>query len=281
MKSTGPRTTMGKQRSKYNATKHAIFSSVVVLASESRTEFDSLLEGLRKDYHAKGTHEEILVDQLAALYWRLRRLFIAEKAEIEAAIRFPLLPKDHKSRERVIIRVIQDGKEETNLMQHIVDPEILEKCLGLLGDLKVGIESAGLDSNRDSDILTKLYGNCTTRNGKRTLFDRYRISLANCSEEERQKNGATSSLQCQRSFLEEIEGEIRRLERNKLIESERRRLEALRHYVPDSSQPDRLLRYEASLLRNIDRILAQLERLQRMRLGQPVLPKLEVRHSVS
>jgi len=51
--------------------------------------------------------------------------------------------------------------------------------------------------------------------------------------------------------------------------------------VPDGPGLDRLLRYEASLERSFDRTLSQLERLQRMRLGQPVLPKLEVRHSLS
>jgi hypothetical protein len=42
------------------------------------------------------------------------------------------------------------------------------------------------------------------------------------------------------------------------------------HNVPEAPQLDRLLRYEASLERAIDRTLTQLERLQRMRLGQPV-----------
>jgi len=51
--------------------------------------------------------------------------------------------------------------------------------------------------------------------------------------------------------------------------------------VPDGPGLDRLLRYEASLERSFDRTLSQLERLQRMRLGQPVLPKLEVSHSLS
>ena len=37
------------------------------------------------------------------------------------------------------------------------------------------------------------------------------------------------------------------------------------------SELDYLLRYEASLERNFDRTLGQLERLQRMRLGHPVL----------
>ena len=57
--------------------------------------------------------------------------------------------------------------------------------------------------------------------------------------------------------------------------------EVLCHNVPDTPTLDRLLRYEASLDRSFDRALTQLERLQRMRLGQSVLPKLEVSHSMS
>ena len=68
--------------------------------------------------------------------------------------------------------------------------------------------------------------------------------------------------------------EIRRLR-------EHQKVEAVRRSVPDSPTHDRLLRYEASLERSFDRTLGQFERLQRMRLGQPVLPKLEVRHSMS
>jgi hypothetical protein len=52
--------------------------------------------------------------------------------------------------------------------------------------------------------------------------------------------------------------------------------EVLRHSVSDAPTLDRLLRYEARLERSFDRTLNRLERLQRMRLGQPVLPRLEV-----
>jgi hypothetical protein len=60
------------------------------------------------------------------------------------------------------------------------------------------------------------------------------------------------------------------------VESEKMKSEVLAQRVPLTPQFDRLLRYEASLERAFDRTLAQLERLQRMRLGQPVLPKLEL-----
>lgn len=58
-------------------------------------------------------------------------------------------------------------------------------------------------------------------------------------------------------------------------------VEHLCRRVLDNPGLDRLLRYEASLERQFDRTLSQLERLQRMRLGQPVLPRIEVRHSLS
>ena len=58
-------------------------------------------------------------------------------------------------------------------------------------------------------------------------------------------------------------------------------MELLACKIPATQDLDRLLRYEASLERNFDRTLSQLERVQRMRLGQPVLPNLQVHHSAS
>ena len=81
-------------------------------------------------------------------------------------------------------------------------------------------------------------------------------------------------------MLNGIDGEIRHLKRYQKsrasIESDRTKLEILRRNVPDPSRLDRLLRYEASLERAFDRALNQLERLQRMRLGQPVTPRIDV-----
>ena len=46
--------------------------------------------------------------------------------------------------------------------------------------------------------------------------------------------------------------------------------------VPPQDAMDRLVRYEAHLGREFDRILNQLERVQRMRRGQPAPPTLNV-----
>jgi hypothetical protein len=77
-RATGPRTQQGKEKSKHNALKHGIFSRVVLLKGEPRAELESLLNGLRSDLEPEGTLEELLVDKLAVLVWRHRRLIIAE-----------------------------------------------------------------------------------------------------------------------------------------------------------------------------------------------------------
>jgi hypothetical protein len=80
-------------------------------------------------------------------------------------------------------------------------------------------------------------------------------------------------------FLETLNEYITKLDETpefeKFIQARTKKLERLCSLVPEASRLDHLLRYETSLERSFDRTLSQLERLQRIRLGQPVLPKLE------
>jgi hypothetical protein len=46
--------------------------------------------------------------------------------------------------------------------------------------------------------------------------------------------------------------------------------------IPGQGDLDRIIRYEAHLNREYDRILSQLERLQRIRLGQPTPPTIRL-----
>ena len=46
--------------------------------------------------------------------------------------------------------------------------------------------------------------------------------------------------------------------------------------IPGQEASDRLLRYETTLSRQRDKILSQLERLRRMRMGQPAPPQINL-----
>ena len=77
-KSGGPRTQQGKEKSSRNSLKLGIFSKVVVLEGEPGAEFDSLLNGFRDYFEPEGRLEEFLVEKLAVIVWRHRRLVIAD-----------------------------------------------------------------------------------------------------------------------------------------------------------------------------------------------------------
>jgi len=74
----GPRTPEGKETSKHNSLKHGIFSKVVVLKGESQGAFNKLLNGLFRDLQPVGELEQILVEKIATLAWRYRRLIGTE-----------------------------------------------------------------------------------------------------------------------------------------------------------------------------------------------------------
>jgi hypothetical protein len=85
-KSTGPRTLEGKQRSRLNALKHGILAKAVVIhggpGKEKRGEFDELLTEFWQHYSPQGPVEEMLVERMTTLKWRLARVYRSERGEI-------------------------------------------------------------------------------------------------------------------------------------------------------------------------------------------------------
>jgi hypothetical protein len=84
-KCTGPRTPEGKAVVRLNALKHGFFASDVVnpvLDGPARAEeFNSLLDALLEDFQPQSARERLLVDEVAACCWRIRRLLRYECRE--------------------------------------------------------------------------------------------------------------------------------------------------------------------------------------------------------
>jgi len=186
----------------------------------------------------------------------------------------------------------QIGSEPTDehnhgLIREIQNQDVLERCLELLAQLRNQVEDDGFIQVYDTPILKVIYGDPEENRLREDLYASYEtwVATATASKEERVDEGYASPSQCRKNMLQEIDEEIRYLKRDQKerssIQAARTQLEIVSRNVPDGPGLDRLLRYEASLERSFDRTLSQLERLQRMRLGQPVLPKLEVHHSLS
>jgi hypothetical protein len=85
LKSTGPRTSSGKEISRLNAIEHGIFSCDVanaVLDGPDRVEeFTTILDALLDEFDPQSVRERILIDEVAACCWRIRRLLRYECRE--------------------------------------------------------------------------------------------------------------------------------------------------------------------------------------------------------
>jgi hypothetical protein len=63
-----------------NALRHGVLSQYTVLPWEDGEEYRALLEALVTEHHPQGPTEEHLVEELAGIIWRKRRLRLGEGA---------------------------------------------------------------------------------------------------------------------------------------------------------------------------------------------------------
>lgn len=72
---------------RFNAMTHGILSKLAVLAHEDHDEFAELLQALVDEHQPAGMTERHLVEELAAIIWRKRRVLLAEGARINEGLK--------------------------------------------------------------------------------------------------------------------------------------------------------------------------------------------------
>lgn len=83
LRSTGPRTPEGRAASSRNAVRHGVLSNNFVAEHEDHDTFQRLLEGLVAEFEPETAIESLLVERLAMLFWRERRLAVAESEQAD------------------------------------------------------------------------------------------------------------------------------------------------------------------------------------------------------
>jgi hypothetical protein len=73
LKSTGPKTEDGKQRSRRNALRHGFTAETVVEPLENPEEYRAFEDAIVAQFLPQTPVEQELVHRLASLFWRLRR----------------------------------------------------------------------------------------------------------------------------------------------------------------------------------------------------------------
>ena len=73
LKSTGPKTAAGKEKSRCNAVRHGLTAETVIGALEDNDDYKAFEAAIIADYDVQSAVERELVLRLASLLWRLRR----------------------------------------------------------------------------------------------------------------------------------------------------------------------------------------------------------------
>jgi hypothetical protein len=240
--------TGGCEVTRFNALQHGLLSRYTVLPWENEDEYRALLDALVTEHKPRGPTEEHLVEELAGVIWRKRRLRLAEGA---------------LCRQRLKIAPSKETKDAALAHLDLFEerPDSAAKQLTDLAQNQTTIESA----------LQLL------RAGKARSYDK---ALGNLREEMREQwHELTRSKPIelldfsQPSFSQDSEGLLQFLEgRLSRCDASRRELEnqpLIREQVVgealDLDRLDALFRYEVQLDRKLERMLTMLIRLQDLR----------------
>jgi FAD/FMN-containing dehydrogenase len=245
---------------RFNALRHGVLSQHTVLPWENGDEYLALVEALAAEHNPQGPTEEHLVEELAGVIWRKRRLRLGERAVHHRALKRASDPYRHTAEAALInvpggvdvdsvddaIRATehQTPEDRANLE---VDQAMTEEALQILASPSGSAYSRALAALRDD-----------TRAWWEEQFGRN----ADDYEEDQIPYGADA--ESLRRFLEaEIlpwyEKRRQELEYRPLI-----RAQAFGEAV-DPHRLERLARYEVHLDRKLERMLAMLFKLQELR----------------
>lgn len=258
--STGPKTAEGKAASSKNATKFGILARQLIVQSQYLQESPEGFQNFWTECHEQlapiGPLEEMLVDQIVALNWRMRRVRAAESGEIA-------LNLDAGCGRRAKIHAHTAETEEWPHPDTFVIKDLIQlrEKIAQGGELsKAFIDRMAEDGegNYPSLIgsLWRLHAQCSQNPG----------NLDPAALRESHKSKALDTL------AEEIkklsEQQITRRQNQAFEEQAQRNTE----FIPRMDIVQRILRVEMALERQLFRAMQQLQQLQNRRLDNQATP---------
>jgi len=135
LRSTGPRTPAGKQRSSLNALRHGLTAASAVLPSEDRSAYDAHRRRFFDEYQPATPTESHLVMEVADTSWRLNRIPLLE-AEVLARAAAPV-PPHREMDEEITFDIVDAHRLLANLgIQGQRLSRQFQKCLDKLREIQ-------------------------------------------------------------------------------------------------------------------------------------------------
>ena len=247
--------------SRFNALRHGVLSRYTVLPWEDVGEYDTLLFALVEEHKPQGPTEEHLVEELAGILWRKRRLRLAEAATVRDGLR-DTTESFKDTAQNALVCLGKNVPQERVADAISANPDDTERDFRDLDDDKAHTERA-------LEILRRGGKTCYERAVKALREDTRDYWQGHLEGEYHDPDEGSNPWQPTPVSLGEwLDGEIRRWYEEREAELQHRneiREQAFgQAYTPGNSLVT-LARYEVHLDRKLERTLAMLLRLQDLR----------------
>ncbi len=243
----------GYQVTRFNALQHGVLSRYTVLPWESEGEYLDLLHALADEHQPKGPTEEHLVEELAGIIWRKRRLRQAEAAVIRRGL--AITRSAYSGVGTASVSHLSTADCETDTAQAISSTP--EDALADLADL-----SADIAQTEEALRLLQIGGNAAYSGALAALREDTQawwqdVLVEPNGDQDPYTPEATSLIRFLRGELADwYENRRKEIEQRPLVQSQAFG-EAL-----DPIRLEKLSRYEVHLDRKLDRTLPMLLKVQ-------------------
>jgi hypothetical protein len=255
----------GTEITRFNALQHGILSRYTVLPWEDEVEYQRLLTALAKEHTPRGPTEEHLVEELAGILWRKRRLRLAESAAhmrglaetldpFNDTVKAALAHLDATGQSGGVIDAIRATAEDTadELRDMEEDEAMTARALKLLRPGRTDAYEAALAALRED--TREWWKGLLTPDPDDLTYD----------EDQNDGEPATADADSLRGFLEREVLPWYANRRKELANRPLIREQAFGDAV-DADKLERLGRYEVHLDRKLERMLGMLYRLKDLR----------------
>jgi hypothetical protein len=247
----------GTDITRFNALRHGVLSRYTVLPWESTDEYRAVVEALMAEHGPQGPTEEHLVEEIAGIFWRKRRLRLAEAAahrrglegtleSYRQTVKMALVHLDTSGQSERVVDAIRATAADTqeDMTDMAADEAMTRAALELLGSKRNDAYEVTLAALRED---TQVW---------------WADTLA-CDPDEG-KEPASADVEGLRRFLE---GEVLPWFENRQKELANRPLIREQAFgdALDPNKLERLGRYEVHLDRKLERMLTMLLRLKDLR----------------
>jgi len=286
-RSTGPKTPEGKAKTSRNAVKHGALAVVPVLRGmEVSEEWEAHLRGVRSSLSPVGYLEEVLVDRIALLLWRMGRVARFELEALVTGIETAERAVNEEGRregwddEATAQGTIRRADATFRFFDRVGKGKPEDEVDGVEADAALYYLETSTAHRREVGTVVSVPG-LPDDDDERGDFDGWTVGLVEAAVDAYGKAAGWTRdmvMESAAAWAVHEKKDAERVLRQRVVALERKKRERL---LLEPETMDRVLKYETTMERAFLRTLHELERLQASRAGGHVPPPVVVDLSVS